>query len=151
MTFEDLEVRDKFKTALKEFITSFMLDAGRYYFLLDEFHYVKNGGQRLKLLYDTVKNAKFVITGSSSLELRGETAAYLVGRMFSFEFFDILQQTYIVDAIKPYHRNLVTELRKNPKIYFTDTGLRNYLLYIKYNFHLFKTQINTDLRRFILV
>lgn len=218
----------------------------------------------MKLLYDTVKNAKFVITGSSSLELRGETAAYLVGRMFSFELlpfnfyeflnardkrfariyrarnrlvknlilsgtdfafgeediflddllkflsefityggypevikskskeeklmvlknivntyidkdivnflniadalkfkrvltvlastsgnivkyeaicrnsntyykelvsvFDILQQTYIVDVIKPYHRNLVTELRKNPKIYFIDPGLRNYLI-----------------------
>jgi len=262
LTFEDLEVREKFETAPKEFINSFILNPGRYYFLLDEFHYVKDGGQRLKLLYDTVRNAKIVITGSSSLELRGKTAAYLAGRMFSFELLpfnfyeflntrdkrfariykernslvkkllngtdlslkedifagdllkflnefinyggypevikagreeeklmvlknivhtyidkdivnflnitdalkfkriltllasvcgnilryeaicrnsntyykelvrilDILQQTYVIDLIRPYHRNLVTELRKNPKVYFTDPGLRNYLI-----------------------
>lgn len=84
LTFEDLEVREKFVTAPKEFITSFITE-GRYYFLLDEFHYVRDGGQKLKLLYDTLKNVKFVITGSSSLELRAETAAYLTGRMFSFD------------------------------------------------------------------
>jgi len=262
LTFEDLEVREKFETAPKEFINSFILNPGRYYFLLDEFHYVNDGGQRLKLLYDTVRNAKIVITGSSSLELRGKTAAYLAGRMFSFELLpfnfyeflntrdkrfariykernslvkkllngtdlslkedifagdllkflnefinyggypevikagreeeklmvlknivhtyidkdivnflnitdalkfkrvltllasvcgnilryeaicrnsntyykelvrilDILQQTYVIDLIRPYHRNLVTELRKNPKVYFTDPGLMNYLI-----------------------
>ncbi len=262
LTFEDLEVREKFETAPKEFIDSFILNAGRYYFLLDEFHYVKEGGQRLKLLYDTLRTTKFVITGSSSLELRGETATYLTGRLFSFELLpfnfyeflntrdkrfariykernslvknllngtdfsveedifvddllkflnefinyggypevvksgneeeklmvlknivntyidkdiinflnitdalkfkrvltllssicgnilryeaicrnsntyykevvrilDILQQTYVVDLIRPYHMNLVTELRKNPKVYFLDSGLRNYLI-----------------------
>jgi predicted AAA+ superfamily ATPase len=261
LTFEDLEEREKFETAPKEFINSFIKE-GRYYFLLDEFHYVKNGGQRLKLLYDTLKNTKFVITGSSSLELRGETAGYLTGRLFSFELLpfnfyeflnardkrfariykernslvrnlfngqdflikedifvddllkflnefikfggypeviksegeeeklivlknivntyidkdivnflnitdalkfkriltllasicgnmlryeeiclntssyykevvrilDILQQTYVVDLLRPYHRNMVTELRKNPKVYFVDSGLRNYLI-----------------------
>lgn len=261
LTFEDLEAREKFESAPKEFINSFIIE-GRYYFLLDEFHYVKDGGQRLKLLYDTLKNTKFVITGSSSLELRGETAAYLTGRLFSFELLpfnfyeflnardkrfariykarnslvsnllkgqdfsmeedifivdllkflnefvifggypevikseseeeklmvlknivntyidkdivnflnitdalkfkriltlfssicgnmlryeaicrntssyykevvhilDILQQTYVVDLIRPYHRNMVTELRKNPKVYFVDSGLRNYLI-----------------------
>lgn len=41
---------------------------------------------------------------------------------------DILQQTYVIDLIRPYHRNQVTELRKNPKVYFVDSGLRNYLI-----------------------
>nr|CBH38792.1 conserved hypothetical protein [uncultured archaeon] len=261
LTFEDLEVREKFVTAPKEFITSFITE-GRYYFLLDEFHYVRDGSQKLKLLYDTLKNVKFVITGSSSLELRAETAAYLTGRMFSFDLLpfnfyeflkardkrfariykerntmvrnllyghdfvmngdifvddllkfldefinyggypeviksegeeerrivlknivntyidkdivnllkisdalkfkrvltflasicgnilsyqeiclnsstyykevvrilDILQQTYVIDLIRPYHRNQVTELRKSPKVYFVDSGLRNYLI-----------------------
>ena len=265
LTFEDLEVREKFETAPKDFIRSFIY-AGRCYFLLDDFHYVKEGGQRLKLLYDTLKDTKFVITGSSSLELKGETAAYLTGRMFSFELLpfnfyeflnardkrfariyternliiknlinegnfsvkikedifvddllkflnefinyggypevtksegeeekrivlknivntyidkdivnflhitdalkfkriliflssicgnilryeeictysntyykevvrilDILQQTYVIDLVRPYHRNLITELRKNPKVYFVDSGLRNYLINI---------------------
>jgi uncharacterized protein len=30
--------------------------------------------------------------------------------------------------LKPFHRNLVTELRKNPKVYFFDFGLRNYAI-----------------------
>jgi predicted AAA+ superfamily ATPase len=41
---------------------------------------------------------------------------------------DVLQQTYILDIIRPFHRNLVTELRKNPKVYFYDFGIRNYAL-----------------------
>jgi len=40
----------------------------------------------------------------------------------------ILEQTFVVRAIKPFHRNLVTELKKNPKYFFVDLGLRNALL-----------------------
>ncbi|MFW6196013.1 MAG: ATP-binding protein [Thermoplasmatota archaeon] len=43
-------------------------------------------------------------------------------------FLKILEETYVVDLIKPYHKNLKTELRKNPKAYFFDLGLRNYAL-----------------------
>ena len=39
---------------------------------------------------------------------------------------DVLDQTYIIRLIRPFHKNLVTELRKNPKVYFLDYGLRNY-------------------------
>jgi len=41
------------------------------------------------------------------------------------EILSILEETYIIKRIKPFHRNLTTELKKNPKIYFIDTGLRN--------------------------
>lgn len=40
---------------------------------------------------------------------------------------NVLEQTYVINQLRPYHRNLVTELRKNPKVYFVDTGMRNYL------------------------
>ncbi|MEM3041622.1 MAG: DUF4143 domain-containing protein, partial [Nitrososphaerota archaeon] len=39
---------------------------------------------------------------------------------------DILEQTYVIRLIRPFSRSLVTELRKNPKVYFLDSGLRNY-------------------------
>lgn len=29
---------------------------------------------------------------------------------------------------RPFHKNLVSEIRKNPKIYFVDTGLRNFIV-----------------------
>lgn len=41
---------------------------------------------------------------------------------------EILKKTYIVDLIKPYSTNKRTELVKNPKVYFFDSGFRNYLL-----------------------
>ncbi len=41
------------------------------------------------------------------------------------EILHILEATYIVRLVKPYFKNLTTELRKNPKVYFIDTGLRN--------------------------
>ena len=44
------------------------------------------------------------------------------------EILHILEETYVIRLIKPYHKNHVTELKKNPKIYFIDTGLRNFMV-----------------------
>lgn len=41
---------------------------------------------------------------------------------------EILKQTYIIDLLQPFFRNKQTELIKNPKIYFTDTGFRNLVI-----------------------
>ncbi|RLI46283.1 hypothetical protein DRO69_03440 [Candidatus Bathyarchaeota archaeon] len=262
MNFEDPDVLEAFETDPKEYVKSFTLKKGRYYFLMDEYHYVKNPGKTLKLLYDTLENAKFIVTGSSSLELSGAMAKFLVGRIFFFELFpfnfheflvaknerlariyeeknnhireflvegktfierdiflkeftplfneylifggypavikakdsetkrvilkniydtyiskdvieflrisdafkyrcvvralatlignllnytelcstcqsyykevkriiSILSETYIVKIIRPFYRNPITELKKNPKIYFFDLGLRNYII-----------------------
>ena len=263
LNFEDPDILEALETNPKEYIKSFMGNAGRHYFLMDEYHYVKNPGKTLKLLYDTFENAKFIVTGSSSLELREAMAKFLVGRVFFFELFqfnfhefltaknprlaniykeknnhvkeflinstvlptekDIFQkeftpllnefltfggypavikaedletkkailkniydtyiskdiieflkisdplkyrcitrtlaaltgklinynelsstcqsyyketkqtiatlaETYIIQLVQPFHRNPITELKKNPKVYFLDTGLRNYII-----------------------
>lgn len=54
--------------------------------ILDEFHYAKEGGKKLKYLYDTTP-IKFIISGSSSLELTFETGKFLVGRLFTFRLY----------------------------------------------------------------
>jgi len=41
---------------------------------------------------------------------------------------EILKQTYIIDLIKPYFTNKRTEITKNPKVYFIDTGFKNLIL-----------------------
>ena len=263
LNFEDPDILEAFETNPKEYIKSFMINQGKHYFLMDEYHYVKNSGKTLKLLYDTFENAKFIVTGSSSLELSDAMAKFLVGRVFFFELFqfsfhefltaknprlanvykeknsqikefiingtvaspkkgifqkeftpllneyltfggypavikaednetkktilkniydtyvskDIIQflkisnptkyrcitrtlaaltgklmnynelsskcqsyyketkqtiatlsETYIIQLIQPFHRNPITELKKNPKVYFLDTGLRNYII-----------------------
>ncbi|MBS3098647.1 ATP-binding protein [Candidatus Pacearchaeota archaeon] len=43
------------------------------------------------------------------------------------EILHILEETYIIRLIKPFHKNLSTELKKNPRVYFIDTGLRNFM------------------------
>ncbi len=43
-------------------------------------------------------------------------------------YLNLLVQTYIVESISSYHRNLLTELKKARKLYFLDSGLRNALL-----------------------
>jgi len=40
----------------------------------------------------------------------------------------ILSETYIIKLIQPFYRNPITELKKNPKVYFFDLGLRNYIV-----------------------
>lgn len=39
-----------------------------------------------------------------------------------------LEQTYIITKSTPFHTNLRSEISKSPVYYFTDMGLRNYLL-----------------------
>ncbi len=44
------------------------------------------------------------------------------------EYANILINTYIMALIRPFHRNLVTEIKKEPKLYFMDLGFRNSLM-----------------------
>ena len=50
---------------------------------IDEFQYSRDGGRKLKYLYDTTRT-KFIISGSSSLELTFQTGKYMVGRLIEF-------------------------------------------------------------------
>jgi predicted AAA+ superfamily ATPase len=60
LTFEDREILEKFSKAPKDFVSSFIRGQKneRFYFLIDEFHYLEEGGQKLKLLYDIFPNIK---------------------------------------------------------------------------------------------
>ncbi len=37
-------------------------------------------------------------------------------------------ETYIVDLLRPYFKNRKNEIVRNPKLYFEDTGIRNFLI-----------------------
>lgn len=39
-----------------------------------------------------------------------------------------LEESYIISLIRPFHNNFEKEMRKMPKIYFIDTGIRNMLV-----------------------
>ena len=44
------------------------------------------------------------------------------------EWLDVLEASFIVFRLQPYHANIGKRLVKTPKIYFTETGLASYLL-----------------------
>lgn len=96
LNFEDPDVLEAFEANPKRYVESFMPKRGKHYFLMDEYHYVKDPGKKLKLLYDSFENAKFVVTGSSSLELSGAMAKFLVGRVFFFELLPLSFHEFLV-------------------------------------------------------
>ncbi|MBI5555829.1 MAG: DUF4143 domain-containing protein [Elusimicrobia bacterium] len=40
----------------------------------------------------------------------------------------VLEEIFIIRILSPYFSTMITELKKNPKIYFVDLGLRNYIV-----------------------
>ena len=44
------------------------------------------------------------------------------------EWLFLLSNTFILDTITPYSKNVRSELVKMPKLFFHDNGIRNYLL-----------------------
>ncbi|PIU15212.1 hypothetical protein COT20_02015 [bacterium (Candidatus Gribaldobacteria) CG08_land_8_20_14_0_20_39_15] len=86
---------------------------------IDEFHYAKEGGKKLKYLFDTTKT-KFIISGSSSLELTFSTGKYLVGRMvkftltpFSFREFLLAKDEKLAGLLNLRFRDILKQF--NPK------------------------------------
>ena len=87
ITLEDRDILEKIEKNPKAFVQNYLENKNKekVYFLIDEVQYLKNAGQKMKLLYDLFSpQAKFIVTGSSSLELKDQTGKYLVGRVFSF-------------------------------------------------------------------
>lgn len=73
--------------------------------IIDEFQYAKDAGQKLKYLYDTTKT-KFIVSGSSSLELTFQTGKYMVGRLLDFTLLPFSFAEYLsaadIDLAKIY-------------------------------------------------
>ena len=118
LNFEDPDIIEAFEMSPKEYIKSFIVTNDKHYFLMDEYHYVRDPGKTLKLLYDTFENAKFIVTASSSLELSGAMAKFLVGRVFFFELFPF-----------SFHEFLVAKDPRLAKIYENrNTHVKEFLL-----------------------
>lgn len=43
------------------------------------------------------------------------------------EILPLLEDSFVIFVVRPFYKNLLNEIRKNPKIYFVDFGVRNYL------------------------
>ena len=85
--------------------------------IIDEFQYAKDGGKKLKYLYDTT-DIKIIISGSSSLEIVFNTAKYMVGRMFNFILWPFSFREYLLYKEQELHSALTERI---PEINFPDT------------------------------
>jgi len=86
VTFEDRKLLSQFEADPISFVRSYLPaeSSRKLYLMVDEFQYADSGGQKLKLIYDTVKNVKIIITGSSSLDIKAQVGKYMVGRILTF-------------------------------------------------------------------
>lgn len=82
-------------TAVQEIISSQRFNQiipylqGIELYVIDEAQHIPNIGMGLKIIVDQIPNIKVVVTGSSSLDLRGQVGEPLVGRKFDLTLYPI--------------------------------------------------------------
>ncbi|RMH87271.1 MAG: ATP-binding protein [Calditrichaeota bacterium] len=85
LSFEDHKTLALFDNDIDSFIELYIKKHD--YIFLDEFHYAREGGKRLKYIFDFYPGKKIFLSGSSALEITIKAAKQLVGRIISFSLF----------------------------------------------------------------
>lgn len=111
ISFEDRKTLDMFDKNIDDFAEVYAKN--NKYLFIDEFQYSKNGGQKLKYLYDTRKT-KIFISGSSAVDLTINAIKYLVGRIFIFNLFPLDFKEFLSYRDKKY-LGLLSEANRNFK------------------------------------
>lgn len=106
--FLNLDVIDDFaivkdQSAFIAYVKARMQEKRKIYFFIDEVQRIENPGLFLKGVYDLNLNVKFIVSGSSSLEIKTKTQEPLTGRKrlfylypFSFEEFLALKNKQLL-------------------------------------------------------
>lgn len=101
-------------------------DAGKLHVFLDEIQKLDNWQNQIKYYYDTHKNVKFYVSGSSSLFLKKKAEESLAGRIFLFHLPVLSFREFL--AFKGEE-----ELLKNPDM-FREEAMRQTELYMRRQF-----------------
>ncbi|MBU0533798.1 MAG: ATP-binding protein [Candidatus Omnitrophica bacterium] len=115
--FEDRDTLNLFNDDIKTFYNLHV--KGAEYLFIDEFQYAKEGGQKLKYLYDTHKT-KIIISGSSVLDLTNQALKYLVGRIFTFQLYPFSFKEFLSFRNPALYENLYLEVKEKIDNYFAD-------------------------------
>lgn len=86
ISFEDQKILNMFEKNIDDFIEIYVKN--KKYLFIDEFQYSKNGGKKLKYIYDLHK-IKIFISGSSAIDLTINALKFLVGRIFIFNLYPL--------------------------------------------------------------
>ena len=101
---------------LKDIVTSYILKDIRHIFNLektDQFNHL------VRLLATVMGKELNFSKLATEVKLHKQTLQHYI---------NALEQAYIIKLIQPYYKNLATELRKTPKCFFLDNGIRNLLI-----------------------
>ena len=93
LSFEDRKILELFVEDEKTFAKLYARN-NRYLFI-DEFQYAKDGGQKLKYIYDHYPGTKILISGSSAPGLTIHGIKYLIGRIFVFNLFPLSFEEFL--------------------------------------------------------
>ena len=74
---------------------------------IDEIQYLNNPTNFLKYLYDNYPNIKLIVSGSSTLEIRGKLKDSLVGRLIKFEILPLCFEEFLIFKEKPNLANMI--------------------------------------------
>lgn len=131
LSFEDKNILDLFENRTDEFIGLYAKK--NKYLFIDEFQYAKEGGKKLKYIYD-LHHIKMFVTGSSSIDLTVKTVKYLVGRIFIFTLLPFDFQEFLAaknpSLEKFYNSNKIALNKKIDTV--TDTSDELRALYEEY-------------------
>jgi len=107
LDFEERENLELFEEDIDSFIQLHVKN--RDFLFIDEFQYAREGGKKLKYIFDHQK-IKIIISGSSSSELTIKSPQYLVGRVFIFQLYPFSFEEFL----RYRNEQLLNELYYNP-------------------------------------
>ena len=97
VSFDDKKILNLFENDIDSFREMYAKNLA--YLFIDEFQYAKNGGQKLKYIFDQNKKenkkVKIFISGSSAIDLVINATKYLVGRVFIFNLYPFDFEEYL--------------------------------------------------------
>jgi len=113
--------------------------------VIDEAQRLPEASRIIKGRHDARLPAKFLLLGSSSLDLLDQAAESLTGRNREVSvnelatqlqmarptverYLDLLEQTFVIFRLPSFSTNPRKEIAKSQKVFFWDTGIRNALL-----------------------
>ncbi len=128
--------KEKKKTLLYEYTKKY-IEKDIVNFL--EIENISGFNNLLKLSADNIGSLLNIHSVSNMLNMANKTVN---------KYFDILEGTFVCRRVKPFYKNLRSEISKSPKIFFNDLGIRNSLLKIN-DFLTEKIDLGAETENFI--
>ncbi len=110
---KDIELK---RRVLEEITTSYILKDVRSLFQIED---IVKFNRLVKLL---------AINSGNLLNINSLSSAAGVSQYLVSQYITVLENTYLIKLLSPYFTNRKKEVVKSHKVYFVDSGLRNYLI-----------------------